>query len=77
MDTYEAEYRRLIRADRRQGPEALLEAVGALGDDVGMPASPREWGLGRLAEFVGGSAALDSLSTAELPDTYRAGTTSS
>jgi hypothetical protein len=33
VDEYEAEYQRVIRSDRPQGPEALLAAMGVLGDD--------------------------------------------
>ena len=71
VDAFEPEYRQLIRTERRQGPEALLEAVGVLGDgtdDLDLDASAREWGLRRLAELVGGPRALDDLSTAPLPD---------
>ncbi|GAA2888454.1 hypothetical protein GCM10010472_53550 [Pseudonocardia halophobica] len=62
VDAFEAEYRQLIRADRRQGPEALLEALGVLD-----PPDP-EWGLNELARAVGGRAVLDALSTEPLPD---------
>jgi hypothetical protein len=64
VDVLEPEYRQLIRSYRPQGPAALL----ALDDGVVADLSPRNWGLGRLAELVGGPEALDTLSTAPLPD---------
>ncbi|MCE3550602.1 hypothetical protein LWC33_03930 [Pseudonocardia sp. RS11V-5] len=62
VDDLEPEYRRLIRSERRQGPEALLEAVGLLD-----PPDP-EWGLDDLARAVGGRDVLDALSSDPLPD---------
>ncbi len=79
VDRFEPEYQRLIRSPRLQGPTALLAAVGALGDadDFVPPGGPdfaaefaygEEYMLGRLAETVGGEAALDALDDAPLPD---------
>lgn len=67
VDHYEPEYQRVIRSPRPQGPEALLAAMGLLGesDDV-FPVE--KFLLDHLAEDVGGYDVLDSLDDAPLPD---------
>lgn len=67
VDHYEPEYQRTIRSPRPQGPEALLAAMGLLGepDDV----FPLEkFLLDGLADEVGGYDVLDSLDDAPLPE---------
>jgi hypothetical protein len=67
VDHYEPEYQRAIRSPRPQGPEALLAAMGLLGepDDV-FPVE--KFQLDHLADEVGGYDVLDSLDDAPLPD---------
>lgn len=67
VDHYEPEYQRTIRSPRPQGPEALLAAMGLLGepDDV----FPFEkFLLDDLADEVGGYDVLGSLDDAPLPE---------
>jgi hypothetical protein len=81
VDRFEPEYQRLIRSPRLQGPDALLDAIGALDAEDASAFVPRggddhyaefaygeEYMLGRLAETVGGEAALDALDDEPLPD---------
>jgi Domain of unknown function (DUF6398) len=78
IDLFEAEYQRIIRSPRLQGPAALLAAVGALDPEGAqdMTAWPvgeddeylAELMLGRLAAAVGGERALESLGDDPLPD---------
>lgn len=67
VDHYEPEYQRAIRSPRPQGPEALLAAMGLLGepDDV-FPVE--KFLLDYLADEVGGYDVLDSLDDAPLPE---------
>jgi hypothetical protein len=67
VDHYEPEYQRVIRSLRPQGPEALLAAMGLLGepDDV-FPIE--KFLLDHLADDVGGYDVLDSLDDDPLPD---------
>ncbi|MDQ6753231.1 MAG: DUF6398 domain-containing protein [Actinomycetota bacterium] len=54
IGTYEPEYQRLIRSRRRQGPDALLEAIGALGplgDDT--EEYEEQGGFGDYGDFDG------------------------
>lgn len=74
VDEYEPGYQRTIRSPRPQGPEALLAAMGVLGDEVGAPL----WDLGEiprcedqmlaLLDEAVGEAALHDLDDAPLPD---------
>jgi hypothetical protein len=67
VDRYEPEYQRAIRSLRPQGPEALLAAMGLLGepDDV---FQAEKFRLDHLADEVGGYDVLDSLDDAPLPE---------
>ncbi len=67
VDRYEPEYQRAIRSPRPQGPEALLAAMGLLGEpDDEFPAE--KFLLDHLADDVGGYDVLDSLGDHPLPD---------
>jgi hypothetical protein len=70
IDEFEPEYQRLIRSDRVQGHEALLAAMGVLGDGNpdDLDASLSEIMLDTLRRAVGGAAALDALDAEPLPD---------
>lgn len=67
VDHYEPEYQRAIRSPRPQGPEALLAAMGLLGepDDAFLV---EKFLLDHLADEVGGYDVLDSLDDAPLPE---------
>jgi hypothetical protein len=67
VNHYEPDYQRAIRSPRPQGPEALLAAMGLLGepDDV-FPVE--KFLLDELADEVGGYDVLDSLDDEPLPD---------
>jgi hypothetical protein len=67
VDHYEPEYQRAIRSPRPQGPEALLAAMGLLGE-VNDVFPVEKFQLDHLAEEVGGYDVLDSLDDAPLPD---------
>jgi Domain of unknown function (DUF6398) len=78
VDQVEPEYQRVIQAPRLQGPHALLAAVGALDvEDHDLPGGIDSYAefaygegymLGRLADAVGGEAALNALDDEPLPD---------
>ena len=77
VDSFEAEYQAVIRSDRRQGPAALLAALGVLDPD-GRWEAPAPWEakladartglLECLRRAVGGEDALANLDHAPLPD---------
>jgi hypothetical protein len=70
LDQYEADYQRVIRAPRPQGPAALLAAIGAL-DPGWLGAARTETAavmLDGLRLAVGGQDALDRLDSVPLPD---------
>ncbi len=66
VDVHEADYQRLIRSPRPQGPAALLAAIGAFDDDSpwsppgNTPADLPTIMLDTLRRAVGGQDALDS-----------------
>jgi hypothetical protein len=71
IDELEPDYRQAIRTPRHQGPMALLERMGLLGDEPIDPFagfSREDRMLTLLAEEVGGAEALDTLGTEPLPD---------
>jgi hypothetical protein len=71
VDQQEADYQRVIRAPRPQGPAALLAAIGALGNNGWLEAARMDTAaimLDGLRLAVGGQDALDRLDTAPLPD---------
>ena len=76
VDEYQAEYQRLIRSPRPQGPAAILAAMGVPdGADGGLLGpfdeplgSHREFMLDTLREALGGQQALDELDDAPLPN---------
>lgn len=71
IDDFEPEYRQAIRTPRHQGPMALLERMGMLGEEIPEFFSglqPADHLLALLAEGVGGMDVLDTLDTEPLPD---------
>lgn len=67
VDHYEPGYQRVIRSPRPQGPEALLAAMGLLGEPDD-PFPGEKFMLDHLADEVGGYDALDSLDDDPLPE---------
>ncbi|MGH3278330.1 MAG: DUF6398 domain-containing protein, partial [Trebonia sp.] len=67
VDHHEPEYQRVIRSPRLQGPEALLAAMGVLGEP-GDVFPIEKFLLDGLADEVGGYDVLDSLDDSPLPD---------
>lgn len=77
VGAWEAEYRELINTPRHQGPMAILDRMGLLGDtppdgpeDLAAPSDfdVFEFLIGSLEREVGGQRALDELHTDPLPD---------
>ena len=70
IDEFTPQYLTAISQPRRQGPAALLERLGVLDpldDDEYEDVDPTDY-LDILARSVGGSAALETLDSAPLPD---------
>jgi hypothetical protein len=67
VDRYEPDYQRAIRSPRLQGPEALLAAMGLLGEQ-GAASPAEQYMLDYLADDVGGYDVLDSLDDVPLPE---------
>jgi len=70
VDEFEPDYLDAVSHPCRQGPEALLERMGALPPlgEFDQDVSDEEYFLGSLAANVGGMAALDALDEVPLAD---------
>jgi hypothetical protein len=67
VDHHEPAYQRAVRSPRPQGPQALLTAMGLIGEPDPLVTAQQHL-LDDLAEEMGGYDVLDSLGNAPLPD---------